>query len=402
MNSQKVQFSNASGHTLSARLQLPPSGEPTVFVLLAHCFTCSKDLQAIVNISRSLIRFNIGVLRFDFTGLGESEGDVGTFTSNISDLEAAAGFLQAEYKAPSILIGHSLGGAAVLMAAGNIDSVEAVVTIGAPADPEHVSHLIGDHLDEIKETGQALVKIGGRPFPISREFVDDLSNHAPSQVIKKLKIPLLIMHSPQDTVVGIENARTIYDAAMHPKSFISLDGADHLLTNKADSIYAGEVIAAWSKRYVGIKEVESEPESDRPVVTRTGDEGFVTEIKAGRHILLADEPVSVGGTDQGPTPYDYLASSLGTCTGMTLRMYADRKKWPLEEVRVHITHDKVHETDCEKCEEKNNKLDVLRRSIELIGDLDNDQKERLMEIADKCPVHRTLHGNLRIETEQKG
>lgn len=387
---------------MSARLQLPPAGEPAVMAIFAHCFTCSKDLNAVVSISRSLIEYNIGVLRFDFTGLGESEGDFSetSFTSNVDDLIAAAAFLEAEYRAPAILIGHSLGGAAVLMAAREIDTTEAVVTIGAPADPEHVTRLIGDQLEQIEEKGQAMASIGGRPFPITREFLQDLRNRSPEKVIRELKIPLLIMHSPQDTIVNIENARRIYDAAMHPKSFISLDGADHLLTSRDDSMYAGRVIAAWAFRYVDMKAGSSALESEREVVTRTGDEGFVTEIKAGRHILLADEPEAVGGSDLGHTPYDFLTSALGTCTGMTLRMYADRKKWPLEEVRVHLSHDKVHETDCEQCEEKNNKLDLIQREIEIIGDLDESQRKRLLEIADKCPVHRTLHGNIQVETRE--
>ncbi len=287
------------------------------------------------------------------------------------------------------------------MAAGQIKSIEAVVTIGAPADPEHVTHLIEDQVDKIEEEGEAMVSIGGRPFPIKRQFIEDLKDRSPEHTIKSLGLPLLILHSPQDKIVGVVNARKIYDAAMHPKSFISLDGADHLLSNKADSLYVGEVIAAWATRYVSIKTESSLPESERQVITRTGNEGYVTEIKAGRHIMLADEPESVGGSDLGPTPYDYLSSALGTCTGMTLRMYADRKKWPLEEVKIYLAHDKVHEKDCEACPDSASKIDVIEREIELIGDLSQEQRKRLLEIADKCPVHKTLTGDIKINSSLK-
>ena len=254
---------------------------------------------------------------------------------------------------------------------------------------------------QIEEEGEAMVSIGGRPFPITRQFIEDLKDRSPAQVIKSLGLPLLILHSPQDKIVGVNNARIIYDAAMHPKSFISLDGADHLLSNKADSIYVGEVIAAWATRYVSMKTDSSLPEDERQVITRTGNEGYVTEINAGRHIMLADEPESVGGSDLGPTPYDYLTSALGTCTGMTLRMYADRKKWPLEEVRIHLNHDKVHEKDCEVCSEKDTKIDRIEREIELIGDLSDEQRARLLEIADRCPVHKTLMSDIRIDSSLK-
>ncbi len=400
MQSKKVTFSNSNGDSLSARIMLPPSGKPQVFAIFAHCFTCSKDLKASVNIARALVSHDIGVMRFDFTGLGESDGDFSdtSFSTNRSDLLAAAAYLEENWTAPSVLIGHSLGGAAVLMVASEISSVKAVATIGAPADPEHVTNLLENKLDEIEDEGQAMVNIGGRPFPVSRTFLEDLKKHDPATSIRNMGVSLLILHSPQDMVVEIENARKIYEAAMHPKSFISLDGADHLLSNEADSHYAGDVIAAWSDRYLNVDREPSLPESDREVVTSTGT-GFTTEVNAGRHNLIVDEPESVGGSDLGPTPYDYLITSLGACTGMTLQMYAERKKWPLKEVRVHLMHDKVHEADCEKCEDKEARIDRISREIEISGDLSDEQINRLMEIADKCPVHKTLTGEIRVETK---
>ncbi|MCA6078301.1 bifunctional alpha/beta hydrolase/OsmC family protein [Fulvivirga sedimenti] len=400
MNSTKISFLNQQGQSLIARLELPTS-KPEAWAIFAHCFTCSKDLNAVINISRSLNLSNIAVLRFDFTGLGESEGDFSAtnFTSNINDLIAAADYLKTEHGAPSLLIGHSLGGAAVLAAAYEIESVRAVATIGAPADPVHVEHLLKDSLEEIESNGQAKVSIGGRPFNVTRQFLTDIREKDLEKIVPKLKKALLIMHSPQDTIVGIDNARIIYERAHHPKSFVSLDGANHLLSDKDDSIYTGKVIAAWAERYLSLSRGASLPESDRQVVVRTGDDGFTTEIRAGRHSFLADEPESVGGSDLGPTPYDLLISALGACTSMTLRMYADRKSWPLEEAIVHIEHDKVHESDSEDSDDPNARIDQITREIQLIGPLDENQKARLMEIADRCPVHKTLSGKIRIVTD---
>ena len=403
MNSKKVTFKNNQGQTLNARLELPSSA-PEACAIFAHCFTCSKDLNAVVNISRALTLSGIALLRFDFTGLGESEGEFSetNFSSNIDDLISASRFLEEHYSAPSLLIGHSLGGAAVLAAASDLPSVKAVTTIGAPADPDHVEHMLRDQLDQIKLEGSAEVNIGGRPFRVKREFLDDIKRRKLDRIIPELKKALLIMHSPQDQIVEIENARMLYEQAHHPKSFISLDGADHLLSKKKDSLYAGKVIASWAERYLELPEKESLPESERQVIVRTGDDGYTTEIRAGRHALLADEPESVGGTDLGPTPYDLLIASLGTCTSMTLRMYADRKKWPLHEVRVHLEHQKVHESDCENEDDPAARIDQITREIELAGPLTQDQKKRLIEIAEKCPVHKTLSGDLRIVTSAYG
>lgn len=403
MNSKKVTFKNNQGDVLNARLELPPSA-PESCAIFAHCFTCSKDLNAVVNISRALTQSGIALLRFDFTGLGESEGEFSdtNFSSNIDDLIAASSFMEEHYSAPSLLIGHSFGGVAVLAAAYKLPSVKAICTIGTPADPVHVEHLLKDKLNQIKSEGSAEVSIGGRPFRIKQEFLEDIRQRDLEHIIPKLKRSLLVMHSPQDRIVEIENARILYERAHHPKSFISLDGADHLLSKKEDSIYAGKVIASWAERYLDLPDKKSMPEPQRQVLVRTGDDGYTTEIRAGKHALLADEPESVGGKDFGPTPYDLLISALGACTSMTLRMYADRKKWPLQEVLVHLEHAKIHETDCENEDDPSARIDQIKREIEVVGPLDDDQKKRLLEIAEKCPVHKTLTGELRIVTAAYG
>lgn len=399
MKNEKIEFKNAEGITLSARLEIPATEEPHAYAIFAHCFTCNKNFTAVRNISRSLTQHGFAVVRFDFTGLGDSEGDFSDtqFSSNISDIEAVSHYLTEHYQAPKLLIGHSLGGAAVLMAALKLTSIKAVVTIGAPSDPAHVKHLFGGQLLKIKSDGDAEVNIGGRPFVIKKQFVDDLENQKIEGSIKALRRPLLVMHSPQDTVVGIANAAEIYQDAMHPKSFISLDGADHMLSNKADSVYAGNVIGSWAARYIPPTPA-SDLKTDAQVVTQTGNDGFTTEIKAGFHLLTADEPTSVGGNDFGPSPYEYLLSALGACTSMTMQMYAKRKGWPLDSVKVHLSHNKDYHQDCEACEKSGSKLDIINRSIEIEGVLDEKQRERLMQIADKCPVHKTLHSEIKVKT----
>lgn len=384
---------------LSGKLEFPASQRPLAFAIFAHCFTCSKNLNAVRNISRGLNQNGIAVLRFDFTGLGGSEGEFSdtNFSSNIDDLVNAANFLREEYKAPQLIIGHSLGGAAVLRAVSKISSIQAVATIGAPFDPSHVRKLFDEGIDGINKKGEATISIGGRPFKIKKQFIDDLEKYDCSKEIKNLRGALMILHSPQDNTVGIENAGKIYDAAMHPKSFVSLDGADHLLTNESDSIYAGEIISSWAKRYLDLKSEELKPQNQ--VTVRTGKEGLYTEIAAGLHHLIADEPESVGGTELGPTPYDFLLTALGTCKSMTLRLYADRKKWPVDEILVHLSHDKAYRDDCEDCENKGARIDQIERKIELVGNLDADQRQRLLEIADKCPVHRTLHSEISVVTQ---
>lgn len=401
MQREKLTFTNSDGEELTGRLDLPADGKVGAYALFAHCFTCNKDLTPINNISRALTTQGIAVLRFDFTGLGESEGDFAetNFTSNVQDLIDAANFLEEHYEAPKLIIGHSLGGAAVLMAAASLQSVEAVATIAAPSEPSHVQKLLQTHVDEIRKKGEANVKLAGRTFTIKKQLLDDLENANMNSIIANLKKPLLVLHSPADKTVGVNNAAEIYQSAMHPKSFISLDQADHLMSKKEDSLYAGTMIATWVKKYITMRQID-ELETEEQVVTRTG-KSYTTEARAGKHGLTVDEPQSVGGANLGPNPYDYLLTALGSCTGMTLRMYADHKKLPLEEVHVHLSHKKVHANDCEECENKDGKIDYIERQIEVEGDLDEKQRQRLLEIANKCPVHRTLHNEIHVASSLK-
>lgn len=405
MNFKTLSFQNANGESLSGRLDLPLGAVPDAYAIFAHCFTCSKHTKAVAAVSSALSRKGIAVLRFDFTGLGDSEGDFSdtTFSSNVADLITAAEYLEAHYAAPKILIGHSFGGTACLKAAGHLPGVKAVATIGSPFDPAHVRHLLGDARAAIEKSGEASVTLAGRPFRIKRQFLEDLDNADMLEVLPKLNRALLVLHSPVDEVVGIDNAAQIYRAARHPKSFISLDTADHMLGQPADAEYAGSVIAEWAARYIDAREKTADrpPSGEHRVVTRIGRSRYRTEITAGGHSLVADEPADVGGTDSGPTPYDLLAAGLGACTAMTLRMYADHKGWPLEAVTVSLSHRKIHAKDCESCATESGSLDRIKRQIEVLGPLDADQRQRLMEIADRCPVHRTLYGEIDVVTEEK-
>lgn len=401
MQRLKTTFKNKDGHTLSAKLELPADGQPHNFAVFAHCFTCNKNLNAIRNVVNSMTEAGFGVLSFDFTGLGESKGDFAdtNFSSNVDDIVAAADFLSTEYEAPTLLIGHSLGGAAVLFAADKIESVQAIATVGAPSNPEHVQHLIQSNVETIEKEGMAEVNIGGRSFNIKKQFVDDLKKHTLPSILKTMRKSLLILHSPQDGTVGIENAAAIYTAARHPKSFISLDGADHLMTNKKDSQYVGKMIASWADRYLHIEEKEGLLTDAQTVVSiKDKTNKFLTQIQTGRHSLLADEPADVGGEDLGPSPYQLLTSALGACTAMTMRMYADRKGWEVDEIRVHLNHEKKHSDDCADCEKPTSKIDHFERIIEIDSKLDETQRQRLLEIANKCPVHRTLEGEVKVET----
>lgn len=406
MQFQRLTFPNADGKRLAGRLDLPVDEKPSAYAIFAHCFTCTKNFNAVVNIDRALAMQGIAVLRFDFTGLGESEGDFSetSFTTNVSDLIAAADFLREKYEAPKLLIGHSLGGAAVLQAASSIPSIEAVATIAAPADPSNIVRFLGESSKEDLETnGETLINFSGREFKIRRQFLSDLQQNNMEKTIRELRRPLLVFHSPLDQIVRIENAAKIFMAARHPKSFISLDKADHLLSRREDSLYVGSVLAAWSKKYLMIPDRSTQEQtlSDNRVVAKTGASGFQTEIIANGHSFIADEPIAVGGANTGPTPYDLLVSALGACTGMTLRMYADRKGLPLNSVTVRLKHQKIHATDCEECEDKTKKIDFIEREIDVDGDLDEDTRKRLIEIANRCPVHRTLEAPIKIRTKLK-
>jgi putative redox protein len=399
---ERFQFPGSEGQQLAAALELPET-EPLAFALFAHCFTCGKDVLAAKRIAVALAAKGIAVLRFDFTGLGSSEGDFAnsTFSSNVADLVRAADHLRETRKAPAILIGHSLGGAAILAAAGQIPEAKAVVTIAAPSDPVHVTHLFADRIEDIRKHGQVEVSLAGRPFNIKREFLDDIAEHNVMAHVAGLHKALLIMHSPTDDTVGIDNATRIFVAAKHPKSFVSLAGADHLLSDRRDGMYVADVIAAWAERYLepAAPEAAADPGEPRNVVVReTRNSKFQQTVSIGPHRLLADEPVAAGGEDTGLEPYDFVLAGLGACTSMTMRMYADRKSLPLERVTVTLKHSRIHAEDCAECETKTGMLDQIDRTIAMEGALDADQRGKLMEIADKCPVHRTLTSEIHIVT----
>ena len=404
MRTERFEFPNAQGEQLAATLD-QPLGEPTAFALFAHCFTCGKDILAAKRIAERLSVNGIATLRFDFTGLGGSEGEFANthFSSNVADLVAAADHLRKMQRAPAILIGHSLGGAAVLAAAHRISEARCVVTIAAPCDPEHVTGLFKEPVDTIREQGKVDVALAGRPFTIKREFLDDVAEQKLQECLGSLRKALLIFHSPTDDIIGIDNASRIFTHAKHPKSFVSLAGADHLLSKKSDAVYVANVIAAWADRYLDQPEVmtEEEVELGTVLVRETHGGKFQQEILSGPHRFLADEPVKLGGLDSGPGPYDLLLAGLGACTSMTIRLYADFKKIPLENVSVRLNHGKIHAKDCETCETKVSMVDHIDRAITLEGPLDAEQRQRLMEIADKCPVHRTLKSEIDIRTVEQ-
>jgi putative redox protein len=404
MPTERFQFEGEGGHQLAAALDLPER-EPIAYALFAHCFTCGKDVLAARRIATALADKGIAVLRFDFTGLGSSEGDFAnaTFSSNVADLVHAADHLRTTRKAPTLLIGHSLGGAAILAAADKIPEALAVVTIAAPSDPNHVTGLFKDRIAEIRQNGRADVSLAGRPFPITREFLDDIAEHELMKHVTGLHKALLVMHAPTDDTVGIDNATRIFVAAKHPKSFVSLADADHLLSNKRDTAYVAEVIAAWASRYIGtgapVQAANSGEEPRQVVVRETRSSKLQQTVAVGPHRLVADEPIKAGGEDTGPGPYDFLLTALGACTSMTMRLYADRKALPLDRITVTLKHSKIYAKDCEECETREGMLDQIDRVIGMEGALSADQRKRLMEIADKCPVHRTLTSEIRILTK---
>ena len=400
---RKVTITNKAGEKLAARLDMPDTA-PLASVLFAHCFTCSKDIFAASRISQGLAELGFAVLRFDFTGLGASEGEFANtnFSSNIDDLVAAADFMREELEAPKILVGHSLGGAAVLAAAGRVPEAVAVATIGAPFEPSHVAHLFQSSVPDLEARGEADVLIGGRLFKVKKQFLDDISAHHAADYIGRLKKALLVFHAPRDATVSIENAAEIFKAAKHPKSFVSLDNADHLLSKRADAAYVANVLANWASRYLpGADEASDDLKAaeGEVVVAETGSGKFTQTVLAGRHKLIADEPRSLGGDELGPGPYDYVLAGLGACTAMTVRMYAERKGWPLKRAVVRLSHQKIHAEDCADCETTSGKLDEIERELTFEGDLDQEQRARLLEIADKCPVHRTLTHEIKIRSK---
>ena len=400
---QRLEFSGASGAKLAARLDVP-DGPLRGYALFAHCFSCSKDLNAVRRISSGLAQRGFAVLRFDFTGLGSSEGDFASsnFSTNVGDILSAVGFLREHYEAPALLIGHSFGGAAVLAVAGQVPEARAVVTIAAPADARHVLKNFGSSLAEIEAKGEADVDLLGRKFPIRKQFLDDVGKQSITSATANMRKPLLILHSPLDEIVGIENASEIFLAAKHPKSFVSLDRADHLLTKPEDATYAAEVISGWVSHYIDMRKGTEDTEVANVRISETGEGKYQNLVQTGVHRMFADEPVSVGGLDTGPSPYDYLAIALGACTSMTLRIYAEFKKIPLGHISVDVSHDKIHAADCEVCTDEERaskrKIDLFRRVIHVEGELSDEIREKVLEIADRCPVHLTLESSSKVQT----
>jgi uncharacterized OsmC-like protein/fermentation-respiration switch protein FrsA (DUF1100 family) len=401
---ERFQFTGSDGQQLAAALD-SPDGTVRAYALFAHCFTCGKDVLAARRIALALAEKGIAVLRFDFTGLGSSEGDFAnsTFSSNVADLIRAANHLRETRKAPALLIGHSLGGAAILAAAGQIPEAKAVVTIAAPSDPSNVTGLFKDRVEDIRKLGQVEVTLAGRTFQIKREFLDDIAEQGLTTHVANLRKALLIMHSPTDDTVSIDSATRIFVAAKHPKSFVSLADANHLLSARRDANYVADVIAAWAERYIEPIEMNDAAETGgaprKVVVRETRAAGkFQNTVSIGAHHLLADEPAAVGGEDTGPGPYDFLLASLGACKSITMRLYADRKSFPLERATVTLSHNKIYAKDCAECETKEGMLDQIEVAIGLEGPLDADQRRRILEIADKCPVHRTLTSEIHIVT----
>jgi uncharacterized OsmC-like protein/alpha/beta superfamily hydrolase len=392
VKSERIEFAGSLGNTLAARLDLP-SVRPRAYALFAHCFTCSKDIFAASRIAAALAEHGVATLRFDFTGLGSSEGEFANtnFSSNVQDLIAAADWLRATYAAPALLVGHSLGGAAVLAAAGHVPEARLVATIGAPADAEHVVQNFSAHLDQIEQTGAAEVSLAGRPFTIRKQFLDDVREVELAEKISKLKRTLVVFHAPLDQTVGIGNATKIFTAARHPKSFVSLDGADHLLTRHEDAIFVANTLAAFVERVLPAEEMVKQPDAGVVRVRETGHGRYQQEIAVEGHRLIADEPASVGGDGTGPSPYDYLSAALGACTTMTLRMYAEHKKLDLPRVGVDVSHGKVHASDCKDCGEgREGRIDRFERVLSVDGDISAEVRGKLLEIAGKCPVHKTL------------
>ena len=403
MKSTRLKIENRKGLILNANLELPANQKPNYYAIFAHCFTCSSSLGAVRNISRALTNDGFGVVRFDFTGLGRSEGQFADshFSANVEDLIDVHNYMSNNFSSPGLLVGHSLGGAAVLVAASQIETVKAVATVGAPANVSHVKHLFSHGIEAVKEKGEVEINIGGRPFKINQDFIEAFDNTDLPSIVKQLRKPLLIMHSPFDKIVGVENAQELYHNAHHPKSFVSLDDADHLLTEEKDSKYVGDIIGTWAKRYFPkVENIMLETEGEQLVGhLNILEDNFTTSIQTKNHTLIADEPASIGGSDFGPSPYEYLNAGLAACTVMTLKMYAERKKWDLQEVFVYISHSRVHSNDLNVSVDKPKYLDHISKKLKFVGNLDIQQKERLKEIASRCPVHKTIASQVVFNTQ---
>lgn len=400
IKTRKIEFPGASGSKLAARLDMP--ADPRAFALFAHCFTCGKDIFAAARIAEGLTARGIAVLRFDFTGIGSSEGEFANtnFSSNVQDLISAANYLRQEFSAPALLIGHSLGGAAVLAAAPQIAEAVAVVTIGAPSSAAHVLHNFTGQIDEIEANGTATVTLAGRPFVIARQFLDDVASQNFLEGVAHMRKALLVCHAPRDEYVAIDNATTIFLAARHPKSFISLDTADHLLRKREDAIYVADLIAAWSSRYLPtLASAQDALPAGIVDVSETKTGPLAQVVRAGRHRLPAGEPVAVGGDDSGPGPYDLLLAALGACSSMTMRLYAERKKIPAERFSVRLSHRRIHAEDCEDCESESGDIGEISKDITIEGDVSEADRAKLLEIAGKCPVHKTLTHEIKIRSK---
>ena len=397
---KKITFENAAGIQLAAAIELPVK-PIKYYALFAHCFSCGKDIVAASRISRSLASIGIAVLRFDFTGIGNSDGDFKNtnFSSNIEDILAATNYLREHYEAPQLLIGHSLGGTAVLNAASDVPECKAVVSIGSPATADHILEQFPEERKQLENEQEVSVNVGGKPFKIKRQFVADVEAQSTTDKISQLRKALLVFHSPVDNIVPIDEATRIFVAAKHPKSFITLDKADHLLSNAQDSEYVANTIAAWAVRYVNRDEKETQKVNKGEILIGEGNHKFLREVASDDHTWLSDEPNAFGGDNLGPDPYEQLLSSLGTCTSMTLRMYANHKGWPVDDIKVELKHSREHEKDCEAPDKANCKIEVIEKTLTIEGDLDEQQTSRLLEVADRCPVHKTLLGNLKITTE---
>lgn len=398
MNTKKISFKNRLGETLEGEIDLPFTQNAVAYAIFAHCFTCGKSLFAAQQISRSLALKGIAVLRFDFTGLGASEGtfEDTNFTTNVTDIEDAANYLQENYEAPSLAIGHSLGGAAVLFSAQKIESIKAIVTIGAPSSPDHILHLFEDKKEEILQNEIATMMLAGREITIKKQFIEDLKALSMGDVLRNLHKPILIMHSPIDAIVSINNAAELYKRANHPKSFIVLDGVDHLIKRQRDSQYVATIIASWAARYV---ETKGNSQSESQVDAWLNNDKYTTGIIARKHSWIADEPLNMGGNDLGPTPYELLSSSLASCTAITIKMYAKRKDWEIGELKVMVAHGRAHAEDCEQCDDSLKMIEVFRRTLVFSSSVDEEMKRRLLQIANLCPVHKTLSKSSRIDTE---